>query len=152
LHFEDSEDIFLDRELAKDGWLLRQIADAVFAGPEVHGDPGDIDIIGKYLSGIGSDEADNDVKASSLAGAIGSEQPDDLPLGDFKVDPANYLPAFIGLTDFVCTKLLHSFCDPGLGHSLASAATHHDAIIAIIEKQRVTGNRSAYLIGETRRG
>src|SRR6202000_709956 len=50
-----------------------------------------------------------------------------------------------------CTKLLHSFRDPGLGHCLGSAATYHDAIIAIIENQRSPSYCAAYLIVEARR-
>ncbi len=108
-------------------------------------------IIDKNLPGIGSDETDNDVKAGGLAGAIGAQQPNHFALADLKVYAPNHLTTLIRLADFVCTKFLHSFRNTGLSHCFGSTATHHDAIIAIIENQRIAGYCSARLISETRR-
>ena len=151
MHFEHGENVLFHRQLAKNGWLLGQIADAILPRPQIHGNPRDIDFIDENLSRIGSDQTDNHVKAGGLAGAIGTQQPDHFALADLKVYAPNHLTALIRLADFVCTKFLHSFRNTGLGHCLGSTATHHDAIIAIIENQRIAGYCSAHLIGQARR-
>ncbi len=151
MHFEHGENVLFHRQLTKNAGLLGQIADPILPRPQVHGNPRDIDFIDKDLSRIGSDQTDNHVKAGGLAGAIGAQQPNHFALADLKVYAPNHLTALIRLADFVCTKLLHSFRNPGLGYCLGSTATHHDAIIAIIENQRVAGYCSAHLVGQARR-
>ena len=108
-------------------------------------------MIDKDLARIGNDQTDNHVKACGLAGAIGAEQAYYFALADLEVYTPNHLATLIRLADFVCTKLLHSFRNAGLGYNLGSAAGNHDAIIAIIENQRVAGYCSADLITQPRR-
>jgi len=115
LHFEHGENVLFHRQLAKNRWLLGQIANAILPRPEIHGYPRNIDVVYKNLSRIGSDKTDNHVKAGGLARhhwgpatrplrpdrlqGLRRELPDDL----------------IRLADFVCTKFLHSFRNHGSG-------------------------------------
>ena len=151
LHLKHSKDVLFHRQLTKNAGLLREIADPKLPRPEVHGNARDIDLIDEDLARIGNDQTDNHVKASGLARAIGAEQTYHFALADLEVYTPNHLATLIGLADFVCTKLLHSFGNPGLGYYLGSAAGNHDAIIAIIENQRVAGYCSADLITQPRR-
>ena len=76
LGLKDGEDVFLDGELAEDGGLLRQVADAEVAGAQVHGNAGDIGVADHDATGLRLHEADNHVEAGGFAGAVGAEKTD----------------------------------------------------------------------------
>ena len=76
---EDGHDVFLDRELAEDGRLLREIADAERRAL-VHRQFADVHIREEYLAGRRVLESHDHVERRRLARAVRPEQPHDLPL------------------------------------------------------------------------
>ncbi len=53
------------------------------------------------------DEADDHVEAGCLAGAVGTEQADDLSLADLHADAADDLACAVGLSNLVGFKRAH---------------------------------------------
>ena len=166
LRFEDAHDVVFNGELAEDGWLLGQVADAVIAGPQVHGNAGDLSIVDHDATRFGNHQAHNHVKTGSFACAVGAKQPDNFSSGDGEVDLANYLPAAVGFADSLGAECLHShpmFCcavvatslqllfGPRFGFCLATVALDGDALIAAMVNQRTAGDRSARLVDDARR-
>src|SRR5262245_15397513 len=74
---QDGEDVLLDGELAEDRCFLRQVADPP-ARALVHRQLGEVLAIEEDLSAVGVLQPHDHVKARRLAGAVRSEQPDDL--------------------------------------------------------------------------
>src|SRR5665213_1266212 len=86
---EDRADVLLDRETAEDRRFLRQIADAE-PRPPVHRQVGDVLAVEVDDSGIGGNEANDDVEAGGLAGAVRPEQPNHLAALHRHVDVAQH--------------------------------------------------------------
>ncbi len=78
---EHGAEVAFDGQSPEDGGLLRQIADPLLR-PEVHGQIGDLDVIKEDSALVRPGQSDDDVERGRLAGAVGPQQPDDLPLGD----------------------------------------------------------------------
>ena len=74
---EDREDVVRHRELAEDRRLLRQVGDAEPRAP-VHRQVGDLLLAEKDASPVGRTPPDDHVEGRGLAGAVRTEQPDDL--------------------------------------------------------------------------
>ena len=70
---QNCKEILLHREPAKDGRLLREIAQPE-ARARVHGGAGQIDPVEMDGSAIGGNETDDHVKARGLARAVGTEE------------------------------------------------------------------------------
>src|SRR5438874_743545 len=70
---QDGQDVFLDRHLPEDGWLLSQIADS---GPRslVHRSVGELDSIQQYPAFVGENQSRNKVEGCGLSRAIGAEK------------------------------------------------------------------------------
>ena len=82
---EDGEDVFLDRQLAEDRRLLREVPDAP-PGALVHRNVGHVLLIQQDLPPIRGDQADDHVEGRGLAGTVRPEQSDDLALGYVEID------------------------------------------------------------------
>ena len=95
LDLQHRQNVFLDRKLAEDRWLLRQIADAVMAGPHVHRDAGDVFSIGEDTAGIRRDQTDDHVKAGCLSGAVRAQKTDHFSLAHVNADAADYLTPLV---------------------------------------------------------
>ena len=106
LCLQHGENVLLDRQLAKDRGLLRQVADAEAPGPQIHGHARDIFIVDQHPSGIRRNQANDDVKTCSLPGAVGAKQPHDLTLGDLQIDTTYDLAPLVGLGDLVGMEFL----------------------------------------------
>ena len=87
---EDREEVLLDREALEDGGLLREVAHAA-PGPAEHREAGDVAPGEADRAGVGLDHPDGHAEAGGLAGAVASQEPDDLALGDLEGDTAHYL-------------------------------------------------------------
>jgi len=74
---DDGHHVLPDRQLAEDGRLLREVAEAG-AGPLPHGHGGDVATVEEDAAGGGRHEADDHVESGGLAGAVGPQQADDL--------------------------------------------------------------------------
>ena len=68
-HLEHRHDIILDRELAEDAGLLRQVADAG-AGPLIHGVVGNLLIVDIHVALVGHHETGRHIERRRLAGAV----------------------------------------------------------------------------------
>src|SRR5579875_1493745 len=108
LSFEHGQNIFLDRKLAKDRWLLRQVADAEVARAQVHRRMGDVGRVHQDAAGLRRDQADNHVKAGGFACAVRSKQADDLAAGDFQADAAHHLASLVALADSLGRQCFHA--------------------------------------------
>ena len=82
---EDREDVLLHRQLAEDRRLLREVADPL-ASPLVHRHPRDILAVEADDAPVRRDQACDHVERRRLAGAVRSEEPDDLALPQFDRD------------------------------------------------------------------
>src|SRR6476659_9209210 len=74
--FQDGHDVFMDGELSKYRFLLRQVAHS-FACAPIHRHLRDIPILENYAAAVRPNQADDHVKRRGLAGAIGPEEADD---------------------------------------------------------------------------
>src|SRR5207247_10310248 len=72
---QNSPNILLDGEPAKDRSFLRQVADAE-TGAAIHRKIGDITAVQAHYSGIGADEPGYYIKTGRHSCAVWSEQPD----------------------------------------------------------------------------
>src|SRR5579871_2994521 len=70
LSFENGDDVFFNRELAKDRRLLRKVANAEIARTKVHRRVRNIDIVNENAPGLWRHKPHDHVKASGLAGAV----------------------------------------------------------------------------------
>jgi hypothetical protein len=93
---EDGQDVLLHRQLAEDGRLLRQVADAA-AGPLVHPQAGDVLAVRGARGRRRRDEADDHVEGRGLAGPVRAEEADHLARADPQVDPVDDRAASVGL-------------------------------------------------------
>ena len=72
LRFQHREDVFLYCELAKDRSFLREIADAILARPQIHGNVSDVLTAVQHAASVRGNQTYNGVKSSSLAGPVRS--------------------------------------------------------------------------------
>ncbi len=86
---KNREQILLDRKLAEDGRLLREIADAA-ACALVHRLAGDILVVEQDATGSGRNEADDHIERRRLARAVRPEEPDDFALVELEVDVVHH--------------------------------------------------------------
>ena len=100
LRLEDGHDVILDRELAEDGRFLREVAHAQ-AGALVHRLVGHLDIVEENVPRIRAHHADNHVERRRLAGAVRTEQPDNLALGHADGHVAHNLATAVYLAQLV---------------------------------------------------
>ena len=92
---------------------MGKVADAA-AGPEIHGEVGDVVAVQQDASRIRPGQADQDVKRRGFPCAIGPQQPNHFTLADFQVEVIDDLPSAIGLAEVDGLQLQHnaSFLDP----------------------------------------
>src|SRR5579859_674377 len=91
---EDGEHVVLDRELAEDGCLLRQVAESQLRAP-VHRQQCDVRIAEVDAAGVAGNEADDHVEGGGLAGAVRSEQPHHLAALELERQIAHHLTGFV---------------------------------------------------------
>ena len=84
-HLHHGHDVVLDRHLAEDRGLLRQVADALL-GPLVHRESGQFVIVDEDPALVRDDLAGDHVEARGLAGAVRAQEADDLALVHFHRD------------------------------------------------------------------
>lgn len=106
---EDGHDVVGHRQLAEDRCLLRQIADAG-ARAAVHGLMADVEIIDQHAALIGAHQADDHVETGGLAGAIGTEQADDLAAFDAQADVTHDLAALVAFRQVLGFENGHYCC------------------------------------------
>ena len=92
---EDQAQVVLHRKLGENRRLLRQIAQPP-AGPEVHGQGGDIFTAQPYAAGGGPDHAGNHVKHGGLPGPVWSQEPHYPTPAHLQRYTANHFPLPIG--------------------------------------------------------
>src|ERR1700685_1962590 len=73
LSFKNCENIFLNREFAKDRSFLWEIADAILARPKIHGNISDVLTVIQHAAGIRGDQANDGVERGGFAGAVGTK-------------------------------------------------------------------------------
>jgi hypothetical protein len=73
LRLQHREDVLLNREFAKNRSFLREIADAILARPEVHGNVSDVLTVVQHAASIRGDQANNGVESSRLACTVGAK-------------------------------------------------------------------------------
>mmetsp|Transcript_6384 Transcript_6384/g.26028 ORF Transcript_6384/g.26028 Transcript_6384/m.26028 type:complete len:371 (+) Transcript_6384:3-1115(+) len=96
LQLQHRADVLLDRQLAEDRGLLRQIAQAQpCAG--VDGQALHLGAVDADHAGVRAHQADDHVEAGRLAGAIGAQQADDLAAVHAHMDVLDHLAHAIGL-------------------------------------------------------
>src|SRR5712691_2373102 len=100
---ENGADVLLDGEATEDRRFLRQIADAE-ARPAIHRQIGDVLAVELDRPGVGGNEADDDVEAGGLAGAVGAEQADDLAALHRHTDVAQHRAALKALAETVADE------------------------------------------------
>jgi hypothetical protein len=99
-HFENGSNVLLYIEPAKDGGLLREVADAE-ASTLVHRQAGHVMAVELDLAAVGLDEAGDHVEDRGLAGAVGPQQADRLAAPHIQADAAHDLTTAEGLFDAV---------------------------------------------------
>src|SRR5262249_19102851 len=87
---EDGEDVLLDGQLAEDAGLLRKVAHAE-AGAAIHLQTGDVLAVEVHDAIVGRELAGGHAETCCLAGAVGSEQANDLARLDVKADAVHDL-------------------------------------------------------------
>src|SRR5690606_21543698 len=101
-------------QLAKDRGFLWQIADPG-TGAAVHGVMADVTVVNQHAALVGAHQADDHVKRGGLAGAVGTEQTDDLAAVDGQADIANHLALLVTLGQMLGGEGGHySDCSPGV--------------------------------------
>src|SRR5579863_7986779 len=70
LRLKHGENIFLDGKLAKDRSFLREIADAILARPQIHGNVSDVLAVIQHAARIRGDQTNDRVKRCGLASAV----------------------------------------------------------------------------------
>src|SRR5208283_712478 len=101
LGFEHSQDVVLDRQLAKDRRLLRQVTDSVVPRPQIHRDISDVLVIDQDSPGIGLDQSDDDIKAGGFTGAVRAEQADHFTLPYVQADIVDYPSPAVAFADLI---------------------------------------------------
>ena len=92
----DRQQILLGGELAEDALLLGEIAHAAVAGALEHRPMGDLLVIEEDAPGVGDHHPAGHAETRRLAGAVGPEKADDLPLLDVEIDTVDHsAPAVI---------------------------------------------------------
>ena len=95
---ENREDVLLYGELAEDGRLLREVAEAG-ARALVHGVARDVVAMEDDAAGVRADEADDHVERRCLSGAVGAEEADDFAAARGEVDAAHHGAALVALLE-----------------------------------------------------
>src|SRR5205823_4192514 len=105
---EDREDVLLDRQAAKNRRFLWEISDAL-AGAHVHRIVGDVVAVEDHAARVGRGQADGHVEGRRFAGAVRSEQADDLPRRNVEVHAADNGAAGVRLGEAFCAecRLVH---------------------------------------------
>src|SRR6185312_397136 len=75
LNFKDGHDVFFHRQLAKNRWFLRQVADSVVSRPQVHGNVSNIFPINQNAATVRWHQAYRHIKTGGFTGSIGSTEP-----------------------------------------------------------------------------
>src|SRR5579885_355737 len=93
---EHRQQILLDGQLAEDRRLLRQVADPA-PRPLIKRQAGDLVAAQKYPALVRTQQTDQHVESGRLAGAVWSEQPDDLAGTDMRLDVVHDRAAAVAL-------------------------------------------------------
>src|SRR5664279_3459 len=101
LRFQHRENVVLDRQLAEDRRLLRQITDAEVPCPKVHGNIGNILVIDDYATGIAGDESNNNVEAGSFPGSVGPQKTNHFTLFYIETDAVDDPSSSVALADLI---------------------------------------------------
>jgi hypothetical protein len=98
--------MFLMSPTAEHGRFLGQIAQAA-AGPGVHCQQGDVLAIQLNHPPVGRDQADDEVEAGCLAGAVGSQQADNLSRFDSDAYALEHTTVAVALEKPCCLQCRH---------------------------------------------
>ena len=97
-HFQNRPDVVLDAEAAKDGGLLREVADAETRAT-IHRKAGDVVAVERDAPGVGPYQPGDHIEGRGLAGAVGAEQADSLATPHDHADVLDHAPGLVGLPD-----------------------------------------------------
>ncbi len=93
---QNRENVLFDVQTSENRWFLRQIADTE-SSPLEHRNPGQRLLVDVHLPRIRWHEADDHVKSSRLAGAVWTQQSDDLALSQRDVYVINHAAPLVDL-------------------------------------------------------
>ena len=99
LRLQYRQDIVLDRQLAEDGWLLRQVTDSIISGPQIHGLVGNVLPIDQDPASLGRNQSDDNIENGGLAGAVRPQQTDHFTLFYVEADLADDPSAAVAFAD-----------------------------------------------------
>src|SRR5436190_5931406 len=130
---EDGPDVLFYGQTPKDRRFLRQITDAE-AVAAIHRQLCDVLPVQLHRPGIGRDQAGNDVKTGSLAGAVRAEQADHLAALNRDADVAQYRAALEALAEPIADQAVivgdqprRRLAEPGRSGVGRRAASHAPA-------------------------
>ncbi len=106
LQLEHRLHVLLDRELAEDRVLLRQVGDAQ-ARARVDRQVRELAAVELDASGVSGDQADDHVEAGGLARAVGAEQPDHLAAGYLEGDVLHDAARLVALVQVLGAQQAH---------------------------------------------
>src|SRR6185437_151457 len=107
LTFEHGQNVLFYGKFSKDRGLLRQVADAVLTGAQVHGRARNVGVVHAHMTGIRHHQAHDHIKAGRLAGAVWPQQAHDFAARNPEIDAANDLAALVRLPDSLCDQCFH---------------------------------------------
>ncbi len=111
--FQHRQQILLDRQLAENRRLLGQIADPA-AGPEVHGEVGNVVSVQENAPGVRLGQAYQDVERRCLPCTVGTQEPDYFALANLQIEIIYNLTPSVRFAELDGLQLEHStsFLDP----------------------------------------
>src|SRR3974390_3042884 len=99
LGFQHGQNVVFHSQLAEDGRLLRQVANAKVSCPQVHGNIGNVLIVDYHPAGVSGNEADDDVETGGFAGSIGAQKADHFPLFQAEADTVDHSASAVTFSD-----------------------------------------------------
>src|SRR5438105_15446795 len=140
---EDGEHVLLDRQLAKDGGLLREVPDARSCAL-IHGERGDVASVEKDPAFFRPDQARDHVKRRRLPRPIWTQQADDFSLREIQGYVVDDAPAFVGLHEMLGFQAAAAAHDRMLAaHRFAA----RDRVFGQLEKMRGCGRTVGWHAG-----
>src|SRR3954471_12787505 len=106
LELEDRLHVLLDRKAPKNGVFLRQVGDA-HPGTPVDGEVREVPFVEMNAAGINRYQPDDHVEAGRFAGAVRTQQPDDLAARYFERDVLHHGPRLVALAQALRAQDAH---------------------------------------------
>src|SRR3954447_18693972 len=106
LELEDRLHVFLDRKAPENRVFLRQVGDTHPRTP-VDGQMGQVAFVEVNTAGVDRDQPDDHVEAGRFAGAVRTQQPDDLPARYFERDVLHHGPRLVALAQALRAQDAH---------------------------------------------